>query len=120
MHRRVWFAVAVALLAALTVTGIGTMAYRAGVAQGLSEGARLGDAPAAQVPYAYWHGPYWGPGPFTFFFPVLAIVFGIVLLRGLFWAGRCGRYYGGWRGVPPGFEEWHRRAHEGTGDSRTA
>ena len=64
------------------------------------------------TPYAYgWHRP-WGFGFFPFF-PFLFILLWFVLLRGFFWRGR----YGGWHGyydegVPPRFEEWHRRAHQ--------
>ena len=47
---------------------------------------------------------------FAFLLFFLFLFFG---LRGLFWRGRRG---GGWGyrhgGIPPAFEEWHRRAHE--------
>ena len=37
----------------------------------------------------------------------------VVLVRGLFWRGWCAGGRGSWKtGVPPAFEEWHRRAHQ--------
>jgi hypothetical protein len=116
MSRRILWGVAVALLAALTAFGIGATAYRAGVAHGLSEGARLSDAaPAAgAAAYPYWyHAPY-PYGHAGFLFPLVFVFLAFALARGLFWGRRCGGFHGGWRGgVPPSFEEWHRRAHEG-------
>jgi hypothetical protein len=42
--------------------------------------------------------------------------FFFVVLRGLVWGGpwRGGRGYYRYDGVPPAFEEWHRRAHAET------
>ena len=92
------------LLAVLLAGVIGVAAYTAGVSHGL----------ALQ---GHWHP--WG---FGFFFPLL---FGFLLLRLLFWGGprRWRGYYGGgyygrgcygggYGDVPPGFDEWHRRAHQ--------
>ncbi|PYQ45685.1 MAG: hypothetical protein DMF77_03455 [Acidobacteria bacterium] len=100
------------LAAALLAVVIGVAAYNAGVSHGLAQQI------AVSVPGAYpypWPRP-WGFG-FGFFFPLL---FGFLLLRLLFWGGyghrRCRRgpgFYGaGPYDVPPGFDEWHRRAHE--------
>jgi hypothetical protein len=96
----------------LVAIGVGVMAYNAGVAHGLAQ-----SGPPAAAAYPYHWGHPWGLG-FGFFFPVL---FGFLLLRLIFWGGfgyrRWHRHYG-WYGagpydVPPAFEEWHRRAHEG-------
>ncbi|HEX9246269.1 MAG TPA: hypothetical protein VGA35_08905, partial [bacterium] len=75
-------------------------------------------------PYGYpFHGPF-GFGFFGLLGPILFIFLLFALARGLFWRGYgygCGR--GGGRGVPPRFEEWHRRAHaqpkESTGATGT-
>jgi len=91
---------------------VGIVAYNAGVAHGLAV-----TPPSAGTPMPYpWH-PYGWYHPFGFFplFP-LFFLFGFFLLaRLLFWGGyRRGWQRGGWYGgVPPGFDEWHRRAHEG-------
>jgi hypothetical protein len=97
------------LLAAVFATGVGLVAYNAGLAQGLAA------APAAGAPPPYgWH-PYGWYHPF-FFFPFLPLLFlfgFFVLARLLFWGGYRGRWHhGGCGGVPPAFDEWHRRAHE--------
>jgi hypothetical protein len=69
---------------------------------------------AAYPPYIYgWPRP-WGFGLFPFFpiFPIVFFLLFFVVVRGLMWRGP---WRGGWRarydGVPPAFEEWHRRAH---------
>ena len=111
------------------VAGFATYSYNLGVAQGLAQhggapapgpGAGPGGPGAAPYPmYAYpaypsgypFHGPF-GFGFFGLLGPILFIFLLFALGRGLFWPGYgygCGR--GGGRGVPPRFEEWHRRAH---------
>ena len=47
-------------------------------------------------------------------FPLLFFFLIFIALRGLFWHRHWGRHHDHWeKGVPPMFEEWHRRAHEG-------
>jgi len=90
----------VVLAAALLAVVTGVAAYNAGVSHGLAQR------------YAWPHP--WG---FGLFFPLLL---GFLLLRLIFWGGyghrRWHRGYGcygtGPYDVPPGFDEWHRRAHE--------
>ena len=56
------------------------------------------------------HGPWLYHGP-LWLFPLLGLLLILALVRGLFWRGRCAG--GAWKhGVPPAFEEWHRRAHQ--------
>ena len=48
------------------------------------------------------------------FFPFVFILFWFFFARGIFWRGgwhRRGWDSGSCGGVPPAFEEWHRRAH---------
>ncbi len=120
--------IAVGILVALVViggvAGIATHAYNVGVAQGVAESGKVSPPPAG-APYPYY-GPYYGPyfyhGPFGFgFFGLLFPLLFIFLLFGLL-RGAFGRRHGWWahsygpggKGVPPMFEEWHRRAHEST------
>ena len=77
-------------------------------------------------PY-YGYGPFYGHWGFGFGFGFLHLLFPLLffflifaLLRGLFWGGRhrWGGHNGDWSGrVPPMFDEWHRRAHEGQQES---
>ena len=113
MNRTGYRVVIVLLLAAPAAAAVGVAAYNAGVAQGLAEASRAAGTANVPAPYIYaWPRP-WGFGLFPFFpfFPFLFIFLWFVLLRGLWWRGSRGW---GWQdgGVPPRFEEWHRRAHE--------
>jgi hypothetical protein len=101
-------------IAALVIAGaaaIGIGAYNAGVAQGIAEGGRVIAAPPAGTPYVYvWPRP-WGFGFFPVF-PIFFLFFLFFVVRGLLWRGS---WRGGlacrYDGVPPLFDEWHRRAH---------
>jgi hypothetical protein len=109
MGNRFGFQWLIGLLMIAMVAAVGVFTYNAGVAHGIAEGSRaIAVAPGAGVPVvAYWPRP-WGFGFFPFF-PFMFILFWFVVLRGLCWRGRWyGRGYGG---VPPAFDEWHRRAH---------
>jgi hypothetical protein len=98
------------LLALAVAAGIGVAAYNMGVAHGLAESGKFLNGPGG-VPYVYgWPRP-WGFGFGFFFFPFLMFAFWFFVIRMVFWRGP----WHGWRyrdsGVPPMFEEWHRRAH---------
>jgi len=105
---------AVILFAAVFAALVGFFAYNAGVAHGIAAGQQVSGGAGAFPPYG-WYRP-WGFGGFGFFFPFLFFGFWFLLLRGLFWRGRWGRYgcYGGgyYRDLPPTFDDWHSRAHE--------
>ena len=114
-NRSLFQVLAIAALAIAVAVAIGIGAYNAGVAQGIAQsGQAIAAQPPAGTPVYFYPRP-WGYGFFPFFpiFPILFFVFLFFGLRGLFWRGRWGGGYG-YRhgGVPPAFEEWHRRAHE--------
>ncbi len=95
------------VLAAFLSVGVGVLAFNAGVAHGLS----AVPPPAGMPPYA-WH-PYGWYHPFGFLFPLFFLFGFFFLVRVLLWGGyRRGWHHGAYGGVPPAFEEWHRRAHE--------
>ena len=110
-NRTVFRALAIAVLAIGAATMIAIGAYNAGVAQGIVESGRAIAPPPAGTPYVYvWPRPWgFGFGFFPFFFLLFLFVF---VLRGFLWRGP---WRGGWghryEGVPPAFDEWHRRAH---------
>jgi hypothetical protein len=106
---------AVVLLSAVA----GAIAYNVGVSDGIAQSAAAQGTPIPAYAYG-WHRP-WG---FGFGFPVLFfVVLWFVLLRGLWWGGPWGRhryYYAGPHGIPPAFDEWHRRAHEHMNEGQPA
>ena len=115
MRSNRWF---VTIAAVLGLALVGVVAYNAGVSQGLAQAAvaaaQAGQGttgtPLPPYPYAYgWYRP-WG---FGFGFPIffLFLFFWLFVVRGLFW-GRPWRRWHDYGGVPPSFEEWHRRAHD--------
>ena len=111
-NRSVWRAAALAVLVLAGAAAIAIGAYNAGMAQGFVESGRVLAAPPAGTQYVYvWPRP-WGFGFFPIF-PIFFLLFFFFVVRGLLWRGpwRGGRGPGH-GGVPPRFEEWHRRAHE--------
>lgn len=93
---------------------IGAAAYNAGLSHGAAQAAMAAGAnpaatPSAMAPWG-WHRP-WG---FGFVFPFFFLFFWLFVARMFFWGGpwRHGWYTGANGGVPPTFDEWHRRAHE--------
>ena len=76
---------------------------------GLAHGAHMAQVPAGAFP---GHGPHAGPpGGFGWFLFPLAFVALFFILPALCFGGRRGWHGGPGHGVPPAFEEWHRRAH---------
>ena len=124
--RTIWRLVLGVVLVALLV-GVGLQVYEVGVAQGLAQGAQtvVGQPGVAQpgvAPYPYYgygpgfHGWGYGFGFLHLLFPLLFFFLIFALIRGLFWRGHYGwgGHRGDWSGrVPPMFDDWHRRAHEG-------
>jgi hypothetical protein len=132
----IWRVVLGLVLVALLV-GVGVQLYEVGMAHGMAQVAQTapvqpgvtqpGVVPPGVAPYPYYgYGPgfrHWGFG-FGFLgllFPLLVFFLIFALIRGLFWRGHYG--WGGrggdWSGrVPPMFEDWHRRAHEGQQEPR--
>jgi hypothetical protein len=113
------------LVAALAA--IGYFAFQAGVAQGSPVTIQAPSGQTAPAPYPY---PYYGWGmpfhrPFGFGFGFLGCLIPLFLFflvfgafRFLLWGPRWGwRHYrhgpwGRWEnGVPPMFDDWHKRAH---------
>jgi hypothetical protein len=118
-NRSFWGPLFVVLLLLAAAAAVGAGAYNAGVAHGFAEASRSVAVPVEGAARVYvWPGPWAGHG-FGYFpvFPFVAVFFLFFVLRGIFWRaawrgrGRCGPGYSS-DGVPPFFEEWHRRAHE--------
>jgi hypothetical protein len=121
MNYRLIKTLVVAVLLIAAFGAVGTYTYNLGIARGIAESGQLAGtvtngANGAPI-VAFWPRP-WGFGfGFFPFFPLLFILFWIFVARALFWRGHWHRGYGNWgpwgrSGVPPVFEEWHRRMHE--------
>ena len=127
MNGKTGLRILAALVLAAAVAGIAFFAFQAGVARGspITIEAPSGESVPAPYPYYGYGMPFhhrpWGFG-FGCLGPLLLFFFLFVAFRFLFWGPRWGwrHHYGGhgpWRhdwgerGVPPFFEEWHKRAH---------
>ena len=127
MNGKIGLRIFSALVLIAAVAGIAYFAFQAGIAQGspITVQAPSGDANAVPVPYPYYgYGmPFHRPFGFGFgcFGPLLVLFLIFVALnsfRFLFWGSRWGwgHHRGPWGrhwegGVPPMFDEWHKRAH---------
>lgn len=116
-----------ALVLIAAIAGIAYFAFQAGVMRGspITIEAPSGETVPAPYPYGYGYGmPFhrpWGFGFGFFGFLLLLFLFFVAMraFRFLFWGPRWGwghHQHGPWgrpweNGVPPMFEEWHKRAH---------
>ncbi len=123
MNGRIVFRFLAGLVLLAAIAGIAFFAFNLGAAQHVQLPANN----TGQVSYPYFGYGYWGPFPFFgfgCFAPLIAILLFFLALRAfsfLFWGPRWGRWghmHHGWRkdesdntGVPPMFQEWHRRSH---------
>ena len=136
------FRIVGALLLVALIVGGGAMAYRAGMAQGISQAPAVTTAisKAAEsgqpAPFPQMYGREFGYGynfmPMPFHHPgfnpigavcgsifLLFLFFGLmkmIFFRGMMHRNWEGHNHGPWgkhweNGVPPMFEEWHKRAH---------
>lgn len=119
-----------ALLLVAAIAGIAFFAFRVGVAQGspVTIEAPSGQAQTVPAPYPYYgYGmPFYHPwgwgfgfGFLGFLIPLFLFFLALRAFRFLLWGSRWGwghRHHGPWgrnweNGVPPMFEDWHKRAH---------
>ena len=130
MNDKVGFRILSALVLIAAIAGIAFFAFRAGVAQGSPITIEAPSGESVPAPYPYYGygygGPFHRPFGFGFGFGCLGPLLVLLLLflavksfRFLFWGPRWGwghHHHGPWgmrweNGVPPTFEEWHKRAH---------
>jgi len=125
-----------ALVLFAAIAGIGFFAFRAGVAQGspITIEAPSGDTNTVPMPYySYGYAMPFHRAHFGFGFGCFGTLLGLFLVilalksfRMLFWGprwGHMGHHRGPWgrhweNGVPPMFEEWHKRAHGETTEDK--
>ncbi|HNQ94676.1 MAG TPA: hypothetical protein PKK96_14730 [Anaerolineales bacterium] len=123
MNRNIALRVVSGLVLFAVIAAIGFFAFQAGVAQGSPITIEAPSGESAPAPY-----PHYGYGygmrphhPFGFGFGCLFPIFGILLFilafksfRVMMWGPRWGwggRHGWGEHGVPPMFDEWHKKAH---------
>ena len=136
MNGRIGLRIVSGLVLIAAIAGIAFFAFNAGVAQGSPVTIKAPDGQTAPMPAPY---PFYGYGygmpfhhPFGFgyglgcFGPLLALFLVFLALRAFrfaFWGSRWGHHmhgehghHGPWgrhweNGVPPMFDEWHKKAH---------
>ncbi|MEW6083076.1 MAG: hypothetical protein AB1607_00625 [Chloroflexota bacterium] len=124
MNGKIALRVVSGLVLLAVIAAIGFFAFQAGVAKGspITIEAPSGESVPAPYPYyGYGYGMrYHHPFGFGFgcFGPLLALFLLFVALKSfrvMMWGPRWGwgHRHGHWgeHGVPPMFEEWHKRAH---------
>lgn len=141
MTNNIVFRIVAVIVLIVIVTGIGAYAYQVGLAQGTAGAAQLSAGETGKefsYPVIPPYRPYpFGFGPFGWLVPVflflmflwaLRAIFGCMphLYHGMYWAHPAWRgFHRTWKKedwnqvVPPFFEEWHRKAHEGQTPSVT-
>ena len=112
-----------ALVLIAAIAGIGYFAFNAGVAQGSPVTVNAPQGQPYPMPY-YPHGfgmpmPFFGFGCFGILITLFLLGLAMKAFRMMMWGPRFGHMHGhgpwrhGWgeHGVPPMFDEWHKRAH---------
>ena len=123
MNRNIALRVVSGLVLLAVIAAIGFFAFQAGVAKGSPITIEAPSGESVPMPYSHYGRGYGMPfhRPFGFGFGCLIPLVGIFLLvlalksfRVMMWGPRWGwggRHGWGEHGVPPMFEEWHKKAH---------
>jgi uncharacterized membrane protein len=131
MNGKIGLRIVSALVLIAALAGIGFFAFQAGVAQGSPITIEAPSGESVPAPYPYYgygmpfHGPHfgfgYGLGCFGLLIPLLLFFLALKAFRFMLWGpgwghmghhggrGPWGRHWEG--GVPPTFEEWHKKAH---------
>ena len=112
------FGLGIGIVLVLVAVAAGGVGYNVGMSHALVMASPAAGQPGSVpmvMPYMWYHP--WGFG----FGPLLWLVLILFLFRGLFWGGmyRCRWHRMDGDGLPPQFEDWHRRAHERMGGAHT-
>jgi len=122
-----------ALVLIAAIGGIAFFAYQSGIAQGspVTIQAPSGESVSALYPYYGYGMPFhrshfgFGYGCFGILITLFLLALAMKAFRLMVWGPRWGwgHYRGPWGrhwegGVPPMFDEWHKRAHESPEDKK--
>lgn len=110
-----FFGLLFAILLIAVVVGVGYYGYNMGVAQGVANSGKLIPPETSVAPYPYYRPFFFHPfGFFGWLVPIFFFFLFFALIRAIFWGGHWGwGHHRHWEdGVPPRFEEWHKRSHE--------
>jgi hypothetical protein len=125
MNGKIGLRIVSALVLIAAIAGIAFFAFRAGVSQGSPITIEAPSGESAPVPYPHYgygygmrfHHPFgFGLGCFGILIPLFLFFLALKAFRFAFWGPRWG-HHGPWRhgwgerGVPPMFDEWHKKAH---------
>ena len=135
MNGKIGLRIVSALVLIAAVAGIAFFAFQAGVAQGSPITIKAPEGQTAPVPapypfYGYGYGmPFYHPfgfglGCFGLLIPLFLFFLAMKAFRMMVWGPRWGHHMHGhhgrhWEGgVPPMFEEWHKKAHGETTEDK--
>ena len=132
MNGKIVLRIVSALVLVAAIAGIAFFAFNAGVAQGSPVTLQAPAGQSAPMPYPYFgYGmPFFRPfgfgfGCFGILIPLFLFFLAMRAFRFMFWGPRHWGMHGGhgpWNhgegGVPPMFEEWHKRAHGETSEDK--
>ena len=135
MFRNVVFRIIAGLVLLAAIAGIAFFAYQAGATHGAAANLQLQATENGVVFYPYYRmHSFMGFGLFGVLFAIFLLFLAFGAMRRLIWGPRWGwRHlghgsmdnahmgHGPWgEGVPPMFNEWHRRAHASPTDEPPA
>jgi len=128
MNGKIVLRIVSALVLIAAIAGIAFFAFQAGVAKGSPVTIEAPAGQSAPAPYPFYgygygmpfHHPFgFGFGCFGILIPLFLFLIAMKAFRFAFWGPRWGHHIHGrgpwgrhWEGgVPPMFDEWHKRAH---------
>jgi hypothetical protein len=134
MNGKIALRIVSGLVLLAVIAAIGFFAFQAGVTQGSSITIEAPEGQTVPAPYPFYgygygmryHHPFgFGLGCFGILIPLFLFFLALKAFRFAFWGPRWGwgHHHGPWgrhweNGVPPMFEEWHKRAHGETTEDK--
>jgi hypothetical protein len=132
MNDKIGLRIVSALVLIAAIAGIAFFAFRAGVANGSPVTIEAPEGQTVPAPYPFYGYGYgmrhphpfgFGLGCFGILIPLFLFFLALKAFRFAFWGPRWGGHHGHWgrrweNGVPPMFDEWHKKAHGETTEDK--